>query len=571
MLPAILTTAVVLAWARLAWWQASAPRAVRARGWRVGVLAAMQAVCAALLYCTLAPPTTPGAVATLIVATAQAPRTATAAAIVALPEAPTLAGVERMPDLATALRRHPGTARIRVVGEGLEPRDVPAVQGQALAFDPPRPPRGLVGLAPPAPAAPGAAYRIGGRVLGVAGGRVELLDPAGARIDVVPLDADGGFRLTGTARAAGVALARVRVRDAAGRSVEEAEVPIRTVDDPQPRLLLLAGAAHPEVKYLRRWATDAGLAVTTRIAAGAGVVLGDAPVLIDSATLARFDAAIIDERSWAGLAAGQRAAVAGAVRSGMGLILRITGPVPAATSRQWRSLGVAVGSAGKTMPAPLASGVPILNRRTVASSADAVPVWRDARGAVLADWRALGRGRVALWAVDDAFALVLSGHGDRYGGAWASALAAVSRARDTRSRDITPLPRAGERMTLCAISPAARVEAPGDDGALQIDGSSGGCAGYWPRRAGWHALVDRGQTEPFYVYPPDALPGVRAQARIEATARLRRMTAPTDAAKAAPGASWPWFLAFLVAAASLWWFERARYGRRAAAPAADAA
>jgi Trk K+ transport system NAD-binding subunit len=36
-------------------------------------------------------------------------------------------------------------------------------------------------------------------------------------------------------------------------------------------LLIMAGAPGPEVKYLRRWATDAGFAVTTRMSAGGGI------------------------------------------------------------------------------------------------------------------------------------------------------------------------------------------------------------------------------------------------------------------------------------------------------------
>lgn len=569
-LPGLLMAAVALGWARLALWQWRAPRDLRAREWRVAVLAALQPVCAGLLYSTLMPPATPGSAATLVVATANAPRMATST-VVALPESPDIVGAERAPDLAAALRTHPGTTRVQVVGGGLEARDRDAVRGLALAFDSPADRKGIVRLDPPQPVAPGGAFRVGGKVAGVPGGRVELLDPAGTRVDQRPLSPTGDFVVTGSARVAGVALVRIRIRDALGVLVEEASAPIRTTDDAQPRLLLLAGAVGPEVKYLRRWATDAGLAVTTRITAGGGAVLGDAAVPLDATTLARFDAAVVDERSWAGLGAGQRAAVIAAVRGGMGLVVRVTGAVPGATRGQWRALGVGIASAAATAPVPLGEGVPMLTRRVVGSSANAVPVWRDARGSVLADWRAVGRGRVALWTVENAFALVLSGEADRYAEAWGATLAAISRARGAPPAEIPPLPRAGERMTLCGIGADARVAAPGGNAALLLDPASV-CAGYWPRVPGWHRLVRGDTVQPFYVYAHDALPGVRALDRAEATAQLRRASSlARSAGPDARGASWPWFLALLVAAGALWWFERARWGRRTLAAPANGA
>jgi hypothetical protein len=560
-LPILLVAAVVLAWARLAWWYARAPHTARGQTWRVAALAGMQPICAALLYMTLEPPRASEPTGTLVVATAGAPRAARAA--IALPEAPPIAGADRFPDLATALRQHPGATRLRIIGAGLEQRDREAVRGRALAFDPPPRQRGIIRLDSPPPVAPGAAFRISGQVAGVDGGRVDLIDPAGTRIDRQPLKPSGDFVVAGAARAAGLALVRIRVRDARGATIEEAEVPFRTTADPPPRLLLLAGAAGPEVKYLRRWATDAAMAVTTRVDAGGGVVLGDAAVPVNAATLGRVDVAIIDERSWAGLGPGARAALVSAVRSGMGLVVRITGAIPPETKRQWRALGVTVAGGRATVPAPLGDGGAALNRWAFGSAADAVPVWRDARGAVLADWRAVGRGRVALWAVDGSFALVLKGRADRYGEAWSSTVAAVARPRAAVGAVIPALPRAGERMALCAIANGTRVASASGDAMLAPDPASGSppCAGYWPTQPGWHVLRSHQETRPFYVYPNGALPGIRARERTEATDRLRRTAAEGQGRVAERGASWPWLLALLIVTTVLWWFERARFGR----------
>jgi len=87
-------------------------------------------------------------------------------------------------------------------------------------------------------------------------------------------------------------------------------VPVSALAAPQRKLLVLAGAPQPELKYLRRWAVDAGLSLRTRIATGGGLVLGDAPPVLDADTLDSFDAMILDERALASLSARERDAVA---------------------------------------------------------------------------------------------------------------------------------------------------------------------------------------------------------------------------------------------------------------------
>ena len=122
--------------------------------------------------------------------------------------------------------------------------------------------------------------------------------------------------------------------------VEQAAVPLLVTDSLAPRLLILAAAPGPEVKYLRRWATDAGFTVTTQMSAGGGIALGDPTIAINGATLRRFDLAIVDDRSWA----AQRGVLTGAAREGLGLILRPSGPIDGATRAQWRALGFGIGS-----------------------------------------------------------------------------------------------------------------------------------------------------------------------------------------------------------------------------------
>jgi hypothetical protein len=88
-------------------------------------------------------------------------------------------------------------------------------------------------------------------------------------------------------------------------------------------------------------------------------------------------------------------------------------------------------------------------------------------------------------------------------------------------------------------------------------------------QAGWHLLQSGDRTQPFHVRAADAAPGLLANETREATLRLAaaaHLTVASTIAEAAPrhaGARWPWFLAWLLASGALWWFERARSGRRA--------
>jgi hypothetical protein len=583
LLALLLASAVVFAWVRLFLWQRGAPEGLRSKGWRFALLLALQPLCAGLLYLTLAPPALTLATAgELIVATRGASSLAIREGgqrVVTLPEAPRVAGAERAPDLATALRRHPEARRLRVIGSGLEARDIGAARGRAIAFDPPRLPRGLVELAAPDRVAPGAEFRVGGRVEDAAGGTAELLDPGGRKLDQMLLPASGRFALTGAARVPGVAQFTVRVRDARRGIVDEAEVPLWTADRQATRILLLAGAPSPEIKYLRRWASDAGLEVAERIALGANIALGEPVPPLSAATLAKTDLVIVDERSWAALSGGERGALAQARLNGLGILLRLSGPLPESTRAGWRSLGLplSVGPAAGVVRIKPRDGTepPELTRHMVTVEAgDAVPMLRDADGAMLASWRAVGNGRVGIWALSDSFGLVPSGYGDLYGELWSTAIATLARPEARWAPRIGTeglLPREGQRIALCELTPRARVMAPdGRETGLSFDPASGArCAGYWPSRSGWHLVRDGDNSQPFFVAAATAMTGVQAAERRAATLRLAGEGVEDVAAGTTMpvrrGSSWPWFFAFLIVACGLAWFERARLGRTIAA------
>lgn len=598
----VLAVAAALAIARVLWRQRGAGHAQRSRVWRIALLVLAQPLCAALLYLALYPPMVPGEAGTLVVATAGATpaqwRSTRGEAGVALPEAPVLPGVARVPDLATALRRHPGTRRIRVIGAGLEARDRDALHGLAVVFDPAPLPQGLVEFDAPLQVVAGGGFRVSGRVHGMPGGTVELLDPGRARVDRAAPDRDGRFTLAATARVPGAAMFEVRVLDASRRVTESIEVPVATVAPRAPRVLFLAGASGPEVKFLRRWARDAGVPMHTRIAAGDGMQVGDAPIALNAANLARFDVLVLDERAWSALGDAPRAAVVQALREGLGVLLRMTAAPSAAERQRLRALGFEVEGGRDTAPVRLAepardgdavrarigpgtrdapgsqdtvaADATALNRRVLHIDArDGVALLRDAAGTALGRWRAEGRGRIAVWALADSYRLVLAGRGDLHGELWSAALATLARAQPRRDVAVEGEARVDQRIVLCGAERDA--EAAGPDGAtvpLHLDPRIGAraCAAWWPHTAGWHRVQSGDRVQPVYVRAASAAPGLHANELREATLRLAARPKPAveawmGAAPRQPTARWPWWLAYLLANAALWWLERARAGR----------
>ncbi len=574
----VLAAAALLGSARLLW-KLRGRDLPRPRAWRIAWLLAAQVAGAALLWLTLFPPPVRVASGTLTVMTAgaaqAAPQPATRGIAVALPEASSAdaGGATRVPDLATALRRYPQAQRLQVIGVGLSARDRAAVGGRALAFFPSPLPKGLVALQPPERVTAGRRFRVQGAAHALAGGSADLLDPAGKRVERVALGDDGAFALHGTARSAGPSLWRVRLRDARGVAAGDTPLPLDVAPARALRAIVLAGAPNAELKFLRRWALDAGIALDTRIELGGGMRIGAAS--IDPAALRRADLLLVDLRSWRALGASQRASVLAAVDSGLGLLLRASaadGAGDAANRAALRALGFASTAgaarevrlgAGFTRAGDAVDALPTLTAtvRGLAAS-DGVVALEEAAGTPLAAWRARGRGRIGVAAFDGSHRLALAGRADAHAEAWSRLFAALARplppAAAPPSLTLAP---PGQRSALCGIGAGASVQAPdGRRTALRIDPRTGSarCAAYFARAEGWHTLVDAGRSTPFLVSRET---GIDARALRDANRILATDRASTaDADTTAPGPRWPWFLAWLLLTAATWWLERSRAG-----------
>jgi hypothetical protein len=451
----------------------------------------------------------------------------------------------------------------------LPPRDIDAARALPVEFDAAPLADGIVDLFAPASVRAGSTFAIAGRVHGNAGGRVELRDPGGAVVAQAALADDGVFSLDARAKTPGQAAYSLRVLDRAGNGTEDLARPVAVLPGDALRVLVLAGAPDPDLKYLRRWATDAGVELASRIVLSDGVAMREGDGALDAAALANTDLVIVDERAWKDLDTAAKTVLSDATHHGLGLLLRVTGPLPDAVASEWQTLGfrvraadipetVSLASSSQATPDPAA----VLSRRALlVESDDAAPLLRASDGTALALWRGVGEGRVAIWWLADSYRIALAGDASAFGTLWSRALATVARARGAAMPEVPADARVDLRSVVCGLDDGAYVETPdGSRADLVIDRGGRRCAGYWPAEAGWHTLVSNGRRASFDVLAASAAPALEAARNADATRALAgasRADAST-ATRRVPAPRWPFFIAWLLAAAALWWLERSK-------------
>lgn len=566
-----LVVAIVLAIATLL----GVARTWRAHPPRMALRCVVQIAVAIALYLCLFPPTTaerfargelvvlaPGATATQI--------DAAHGDVVALPGVDAPRAIERVPDLATALRHHADARSLRIVGGGLPARDRDAARGLVAAFDAAPLPRGIVELDAPAIVPAGSLWRVQGRVEGVANGRAELRDPSGTVAASSVLDGDGRFALVTSAKAPGAARFSLRVRDANGERVDDIDVPLVAHEGTAPRVLLFAGAPDAQLKYLRRWAADAGIALDSRIGLSEGVALTEGAANLDAAAFANADLVVIDERAWAMLDAAQKDALRAAVRDGLGLLLRAAGPIPDTVAQDWKTFGFDAHATESAHEVSLDRALGLVDSRLTFTplplaivANDASPLLRADDGTPLALSRALGRGRIGIAWFTDEWRATLAGHRAAYAALWSGIVTQLARARGADAPALPVNARVGERVVFCNAADGDAVEdANGRRTTLfvEVDQSGARCAAFWPRDAGWHALVHGSDRSSFFVRDASAATALARASDAHATRALLGASTQDfpQATRKVPRPRWPLYLAFLVLAARLWWMERAR-------------
>jgi hypothetical protein len=336
---------------------------------------------------------------------------------------------------------------------------------------------------------------------------------------------------------------------------------------PALRVLSLSGGPNAETKYLHRWAVDAGVKLDSQISLGAGLQMASSARPIDATTLNDIYLLLLDERAWGNMNPDSKQAVINALRNGMGVLVRITGPLSTNTRNELRALGFAVNDTNAAQGVRLSgasddkTSVALSKRPLQVNSMDAVSLLQDSSNKPLALWRAEGRGRIGLWWLSDSYRLVLNDQASTHGQLWQEAISILARARDPAKPSRQNVhPRIHERTVFCDIAEKSYVRTPSDNIHYLI--AEKHCAAYWPENAGWHTLVSGNLEIPFYVRKHDEALALKASTMLEATKNLSSTKASlkNTANLPVPGSHWPWFMAWLVVTALLWALERSRIG-----------
>jgi hypothetical protein len=300
--------------------------------------------------------------------------------------------------------------------------------------------------------------------------------------------------------------------------------------------------------------------------------------------LASADLVVVDERAWLTLGESERETLDAAVRSGLGLLLRVNGPVDDAVAADWSRFGFRIESAGEPRAVTLDGSLALDGRtsftaaRVRVAATSATPLLATDEGDAIVEWRTYGRGRVGVWLLVDSYDLVLLGESARHGTLWSRTVSALARARPASTRPRLPAAAwVGERAVICAASGGARdgehapaAPAPGgganDGDGMRVVAADGavtalildadGCGAYWPTIAGWHRL--EGSDDAFYVRDRDDGATLRAARDARETAALVEpwREAPAVSVASVPMSRWPFFAGWMLLAGALWWRER---------------
>lgn len=545
--------------------------AAKPKLWRVLCLLTLQIASALLLYFCLFPPPVLTRSERLVILTANADTKSIPASerLLALPEATARKDVEPVPDLATALRRYPGVTDLHIIGTGLGPRDIDAAKDKSISFSPSTLPAGITEVWYSEHTTPGSRWEIRGRIHSIPEGQIELLSPGNSVVASSNIDTSGGFIFSDTIRSAGLLLYRLRLVDPDKNIIDVLDIPLHSTQSPALRVLSLSGGPNAETKYLHRWAMDAGIKLDSQISLGAGMQLASSAIQIHAATLNDIDVLVIDERAWSAMNSGSKQAVINALRNGLGVLLRITGPLTANHRSELRRLGFNVNDVDIVQGVRLhktgdgKTALALSKRPLQVNSRDAVNLFQDENNQTLALWRAEGRGRIGLWWLSDSYRLVLNDQASTHGQLWQKAFATLARARNAVKPSRQALhSRVHERSVFCDLAEKSYVKTP--SGTIDYLIAENHCGSFWPNSAGWHALVSGDTETPFYVRRQDEALALKAAAMQEATRTLTTNNIPTKNSNtiAASGSHWPWFLAWLLISALLWALERSRIGLR---------
>lgn len=446
-------------------------------------------------------------------------------------------------DLSSIRTTYPQATTLTVLGAGLPEAHWQADPSWEVRFEPPEPRAGLRYVRWPKRLYVGDVLAVSGHISDTDSAFIDLFDPAGDRVERVPVDGEGQFALSATIRSAGRFMYRLELTRPNGEVVESQRLPVHVAEPAPVSLLMLLSAPSFESRSVKQWAGLGGaqLAVRTAISkdryldefVGRGALTAERLDSLDRALLSEFDLVLVDQRALRELSPrAQNALYASVDQDGLGLMVltrdseqRVdkAGRFPTLEPYSERQRSLAFSTAGTE----IATGSPEVTLATARFSTRPDPrdvMVRDVNGLPVAAFERSGNGRLGVSLVVDSHTLLTSGHADAHARYWRSVVEAMTQQDSAIEGEFAPeLPVANQQVQLCVFGPSLPTSAQVNKTHTfvlqpQAYRPLEHCGYWWPDRAGWHVVTASDMTRHVYVF--DAQDWTTRR-RSEATAATR--------------------------------------------------
>ncbi|WP_293309730.1 hypothetical protein [Pedobacter sp. UBA5917] len=491
-----------------------------------------------------------------------------------------------IPDLSYFLKTNPNIQKLDIYGYGLDPAALEKLKGYKLSFHPSANPNGIIAANWQGKLKTSDALTVQGTYQNTTNKTVKLLlKGLGKTADSTTIGAKSNkiFSFKTTPKQSGKAIYQLIALQQNDTLTKE-PIPVQVGDQAPMKVLILASFPDFEYKFLKNWLYENQYPLAFRSQISKNKFASDFLNMdslnlnqINASTLKKFDILIIDEDELAAISPNERASINVAVNSGMGLLIRVSGP-KALTTLSGR-FNRFESPALKDKPLNLSliedhskfKPLPIEQALFLKSGEHDQSIIADASGKTLVNSSISGAGKTLVSTLSSTYNWLLSGQKTDYASYWSKLLASAAKKRtesltinilpqfptvNQKIRIITDLAASDKIPTLkmenIALSPRQNMELP-----FQWD------AFYWPQQSGWTNLQINQNIEPIYIYEKTDWQTLKNQQTLNGMREFIKNSGVTenntqlkDVVIKEELSIWWFFTGFLLAAAFLWYEAR---------------
>jgi hypothetical protein len=491
-----------------------------------------------------------------------------------------------IPDLSYFLKSNPNIQKLNIYGYGLNKAELKALTGYQIVFHSATTPDGIISANWPGKLKTSEALQVQATYQNSSSNSVKLLlKGLGRVVDSIVVDAKSNksFSFKTSPKQTGKAVYELIAMQQNDTLAKE-PVPVQVGDQAPMKVLILASFPDFEYKFLKNWLFENQypLAFRSQISKNRyafDFLNTDSINLnqINTAALKKFDILIIDEEELAAISPGERASIDAAVKSGMGLLIRVANVKATTTLSAKFGRYESPVLKGKALNVMLAEDhfkfnvLPFEQALFLKTNQNDLPLVTDASGKSLVNSSINSYGKILISTISSTYNWLLSGQKFDYTTYWSRLLANAARKRNEiqsvniipqfpivnqKTRIVADLAESGKLPNLkideVQLSPRQNMELP-----FQWD------AFYWPQKTGWIDLQVNQNIEPVYIYKNTDWQTLKNQQKLNDTHQFIKNLDPTETKSNVTDtvikeevSLWWFFVGFLFASAFLWYESR---------------